>query len=403
MKRATLAALAVTGLASAGAVLLLSNAGDRASLLDSRSRILGLSADAAAAKAIDPAARGLAREAAARDVRIVLPMPVPGTASLSLPARTAPMEQAVISSRTSGLVAERFFDIGDQVNAGDLLLRIEAPEIEQELLRANAAIAQAESRVRLADLEFQRAESLVPKGHVSVQTKDQRYAAKLSAQADLAAARAEAKRLEEIVSFQEVRAPFSGTIVERRVDRGDKVAAAQSQADGYLFRIARMEELRVEVDVPQSEAVKVTAGAPARLAFSEFPGEPFSANVVRAAKFIDRASGTMRIELVMKNSDLRIPAGLNGEAVIEIAESSGAVLIPNNTILARQGRQVVAVVDGEDRVRIKPVRVARDLGDRVIVSSGLQTADRVIVSPNAMLKEGDTVKVHALAVSDAGS
>lgn len=309
----------------------------------------------------------------------------------------------MISSRATGIVTERFVDIGDRVEADAPLLRIEAPEIEQELARASAVVGQIEVRLELADLELERAENLVTKGHVSVQTKDSRYAAKKTAEADLVAAQAEVKRLREILSFQDVRAPFAGTIVERRVERGNKIVATQSPQDGYLFRIARMDELRVEVDVPQSAALKVTAGAPTKVTFLELPRESFDADVSRVSGFIDASSGTMRVELLMKNPELRIPAGLNGEVVLSLREDQRTVLVPNNTVLTRNGRQMVAVVDGEDRVRFTPIIVARDLGTQVAVSSGLAPGDRVIVSPNALLTEGDAVDVEAMATASASS
>jgi multidrug efflux system membrane fusion protein len=383
----TLTGLGLLGCAAAGAFFF---AGDAHRVF------FGQTADAS--QAATPAA-----PAALRTVRITHPVAAPETTSLSLSGRTAPAEHAMVSSRATGIVTERFVDIGDRVEAGAPLLRIEAPEIEQELARASAVVGQIEVRLELADLELERAENLVTKGHVSVQTKDSRYAAKKTAEADLVAAQAEVKRLREILSFQDVRAPFAGTIVERRVERGNKIVATQSQQDGYLFRIARMDELRVEVDVPQSAALKVTAGAPTKVTFLELPRESFDADVSRVSGFIDALSGTMRVELLMKNPELRIPAGLNGEVVLSLREDQGTVLVPNNTVLTRNGRQMVAVVDGEDRVRFTPIIVARDLGTQVAVSSGLAPGDRVIVSPNALLTEGDAVDVEAMATASASS
>jgi len=398
MRLKTLAVSGLALLALAGGAATLTGKVSRADLADAGSWVLGLTAGAYPAGAKKPDG-----DKAARAVRVVLPTVAPLTTTLTLSGRTAPAEQAMISSRASGIVSERLVDIGDRVEAGALLARIEAPEIAQELLRARAAVGQIEARLTLATLDLERAESLVAKGHVSMQTKDERYAAKLTADADLNAARAEVKRLENIVSFQDVRAPFAGTIVERAVERGNKVVANQAQQEGYLFRIARMTELRIEIDVPQSQALKVSRGAPAKVTFSELPRETFSANVARTAGLIEQSSGTMRIELLMKNPELRIPAGLNGEVVIEIREDGHTVLVPNNTILTRNGRQVVAVVDGDNRVRIKPIVVARDLGERVAVSSGLDSGDRVIVSPNALLKEGDLVEIHSVKDPNASS
>jgi len=330
-----------------------------------------------------------------RSVRVVRPEPASETSTLTLSARTAPAEQAYILSRVSGVVAERRVDIGDRVEAGDVLLRIEAPDVDQELMRARAAIGQIEARLNLAKLEFERAEVLAPKGHVSIQIRDERYAAKLTAEADLAAARAEVKRLEEIQSFQTVRAPFAGTIIARQVERGNKVTANQTQSEGYLLRIGRLDELRLEIDVPQSSALKVGAGTRARVAFAELPEETFTASVGRASGLIDPSSGTMRVEFLMPNPERRIPAGLIGQVKIDVSGGKGSVLVPTNTVVTRAGRQAVIVVDNQGVVRVKPIVVDRDLGERVVVTSGLNTGDRVVISPNALLREGDKVEIQA--------
>lgn len=326
-----------------------------------------------------------------RTVRVVTPEAVPGQAILTLSGRSAPAEEALISSRASGIVSERRVDIGDRVKAGEVLMIIEAPEIEQELRRSRATADQVRARLVLAEATLQRGESLVDKGHVSVQTIDERRASKLAAEADLAAALAEVKRLEEVQSFQTVRAPFEGTVIARHVERGDKVSGDATQPGGYLLRIARLDELRVQIDIPQSSALVVKRGAAAKVSFAEMPGA-LSARIVRVSGQIDQTSSTMRAELLMPNPDNRIPAGMNGQVMIEVEQDGHAVTVPTNTLMTRGGRQMVAVVDGESRVQLRPVLVTRDLGERVIISSGLTVDDRVIISPNALLRPNDPVR-----------
>jgi len=339
---------------------------------------------------------------APRTVRVIAPEAVPGSTTLTLSGRTAPAEQALLSSRASGIVSDRRVDIGDQVKAGDILVTIEAPEVEQELRRARATIDQVRARLTLADVNLQRGENLVDKGHVSVQTVDERRATKLTAEADLAAALAEVKRLEEVQSFQTIRAPFDGTIVARHVERGDKVSGDATQEGGYLLRIARLNELRVEIDVPQSHALLVKAGASGRVVFAEMP-EPLTARVVRVSGQIDQTSSTMRAELLMANPENRIPAGMNGQVMIEVDEGGAAVMVPTNALMTRSGRQMVAIVDADNRVQFRPVVLARDLGERVVVASGLTVHDHVIVSPNALLRAGDEVQPVGSALRSASA
>jgi RND family efflux transporter MFP subunit len=173
-----------------------------------------------------------ARGGARRDFRIALPLSrrssrvrsetQAGSGTGKRPRRTAPAEQALLSSRASGIVAERRVDIGDQVKAGNVLVTIDAPEVEQELRRARASFDRAKARLALAEVNLARSEDLVGKGHTSVQTVDERRATKLTAEADVAAALAEVQRLEEVRSFQTIRAPFDGTIVARASNAGTR-------------------------------------------------------------------------------------------------------------------------------------------------------------------------------------
>lgn len=336
-------------------------------------------------------------------VRIVLPQAVYGQSTLTLSGRTAAAEEAQLASRASGIVSERRVDIGDQVKAGDILVAIDAPEVEQELRRARAAADQVRARLALAKLSLRRGESLIDKGNISEQTLDERRATKLAADADLAAAIAEAKRLEEVQSFQTIRAPFDGTIVSRNVDRGDKVIGDSSQNSRYLLRIARLNELRVEVDVPQSYSLLVKPGASAKVIFSEVT-KAFRARFVRVSGQVDQTSGTMRAELLLPNPGNLIPSGMNGQVVIDVDETGGSVLVPTNTLMTRNGHQAVATVSN-GRFQIRAVNVERDLGDKVVVSSGLQVDDQVVISPNALLQPGEEVQVidsspQALSVAE---
>lgn len=349
----------------------------------------------ASAQGQSPAARSTTPPAPQlrRAARVVFPEPVGSGTTIVLSGRTAPLEQATLTSRATGFVSERRVDIGDKVKSGDVLLTIDAPDVAQELARSKAAIEQVKARQTLAKVNLERAEALVTKGHVSEQIRDERLANAQTAAADLAAAEAEVRRLEQIISFQTVRAPFDGTIISRNVERGDRVTVSDSQSSMGLLRIARLDELRIEVDVPQSSALKVQTGNQAVVTFAEIPNSKFEARVARTSGAIDAASSTMRIELIMKNPEQRIPAGLNGQVALQFAPRVDVVTVPTNTLVVRDGQQRVAVATGEDTVVFRAVSVGRDLGTRVEIVSGLSAQDRVILSPNALLREGDKIDV----------
>jgi membrane fusion protein, multidrug efflux system len=345
------------------------------------------------AQALTRAPDAAAVKPAPRKVRVVSPKAGGDRFGLTLPGRTAPIEQARLSARAAGVVSDRRGEIGDQVKAGDVLVVIDAPEVRQQLDRANAAVAQTKARLALAELSLDRADELVPKRILTEQTRDERRANMQTAKADLDAANAEVRRLQEIEKFQTIRAPFDGTIISRQVERGDRVSGDSGGAAAFFYNIARLDQLRIEIDVPQSMALKVKAGTPARMTFAEIPGRLFDAKVIRTTQLIETASSTMRAELVMSNPDLELPAGLNGQVVLDVERESACVLVPGNALVVQQGGQFVAIVDEADKISFRAVRLGRDLGTEVEICSGLATSDRVILSPNALLKPGDTVEI----------
>ena len=331
--------------------------------------------------------------AAIRTVRVAAPKAAASRFGLTLSGRTAPIEQARLSGRATGVVSERRGEIGDRVKAGDVLVVIDAPEIRQQLDRARAAVEQVKARLLLAELTLDRAQELVPKKFLPEQARDDRAANVAIAKADLAAAEAEVRRLEEVQGFQTIRSPFDGVIIERQVERGDRVTGDFGATGTFFYNVARLEQLRIEIDVPQSFALKVTPGTPAKFTFAEIPDRQFDAQVVRTSRSIDQTSGTMRAELVMANSDFSLPAGLSGQVILDVERDTPCVLVPGNALVVRQGEQFAAVVGADEKIAFRKVRVGRDLGAEAEVCAGLTLDDRVVLSPNALLKPGDRVEV----------
>lgn len=325
--------------------------------------------------------------ASAADLQLVKPEPAPPAEPLRLPARTAPAEQAFIYSRATGTLAERRVDLGDSVQAGDILAVVAAPEVLRAAERAEAAVAQAAARAELARANLRRTRTLNEKAVLSGAEADVGEANAKTAEADLIAAQAEATRLRDLVSFQQIRAPFAGIVANRQFDRGDFIPGDSAANGRWLFHLMRVNELRVLLDVPPATALALKAGQSATVEFTEMPGKKFPATVARSAGLIDAASGTMRIELTLPNADRAIPAGLNGVAMIAPAAGAPRLLVPVNALVNRAGRQHVALVR-EGKIAFVPVQTGRNLGVRVEILGGIGADAAVILNPNALLQEG---------------
>jgi RND family efflux transporter MFP subunit len=339
-------------------------------------------------------ATAAAQEAAT--VRTVVPAPATAARSFDLPGRTEPVEQARVFSRATGVVKERPVDIGDRVKEGDTLAVIDIPEIDQELEAAKASVDQAAARAEIARSTATRATGLLNSKAVSKEEAEQQQASAAELEAAVRAAKAEVARLEELQKFAVVKAPFQATIAARRIDRGDFVRGDSAAITEWMFHLVRLNQLRFAVGATPDVALRLSAETEATVIFAELPGRSFPAKVSRSSNLFDTATGTMRVELLLENPDFTLPAGLTGTATFSLPPAPGTFLLPNNTLVLREGKSQVAVVE-EGKMKLIDVLPGRNLGPQMeITSAALKPDSQVIVSPNAMLRPGDPVTASPL-------
>jgi RND family efflux transporter MFP subunit len=287
-------------------------------------------------------------------------------------------------------------DIGDRVKEGDTLAVIDTPEIDRELEAARAAVDQAVAKAEIARSTAKRSAGLAEAKAVSQELSEQREASAAELEAAVRMAKAEVGRLEELQKFATVRAPFRGTVLARRIDRGDFVRGDSATTAEWAFHLARINELRFAVAATPDVALRLKPDTEALLRFPELPGRQFPAKVSRSSNAFDTASGTMRVELILDNADFTLPAGLTGTAAFRLAPAPGTYLLPNNTLLLREGKSLVAVVD-QGKIKFIDVLPGRNLGPNMeMTSAALVPESQVIVSLNAMLKEGEAVNASPL-------
>jgi RND family efflux transporter MFP subunit len=330
------------------------------------------------------------RELAVQTVSIVLPERGEAAAGLTLPAEIRPFLDAPIYARSSGYLTNWYVDIGGQVKAGDVLAEIDAPELRQELMRSRAELAQAEAALALAKTTADRWAELLKTASVSEQEGAEKRADLELKSANVAAARANVKRLEELQSFSHVKAPFSGTITARGTDIGQLVSSGSGKE---LFHLAQTEVLRVYVRVPQGAARAVVPGQLAELTIPELPGRVFPAKVVRTSGAMSTDSRTLLTELQVDNAHHEILAGTYAQVRFADANLQAAVTLPSNTLLFRSEGPQVGVVRENGKVELHNVTLGRDFGSRVEILDGVKPADRVILNPADSLVSGVNVRV----------
>ncbi len=336
---------------------------------------------------------GVFQAGALPEVQVARPQKQSETISVTLPGRTEAWESARIFTRATGIVAERRFDIGDAVREGEVLAIVAVPELDRALAVAAASAEASRVRATNAQALAERAKQLLGANAISAEEADQRMNEALAQQAAATAAAAEVERLREVRGFATVRAPFSGIVVARNFERGDRVRGDSATSEGWLYQIARMDTLRFVVHAGPDVALRLDQDQAGEVQFGEFPNRRWSATVSRLSRSFDPTSGTMRVELTLPNGAGELPAGLTGTVRFPLSSPEGAWLVPGNCIQLARGQARLALAES-GKLRFVDVRVGRNLGAQVeVFSPELQTNSAVILNPNAMLREGDAVEV----------
>lgn len=331
-------------------------------------------------------------ESAARQaVTVARPAPAPKLRDLVLPADVQALLETPIYARTNGYLKRWYTGMGTTVKAGQLLADIDTPEVDQELLQAEAAAAQAEANLDLARKTDVRWQALL-KTHAVAQQEADQYRSQLHArEADVRAARANVQRLRALQGFKQVRAPFDGIVTARTVDVGALIASGNSQP---LFRVAQAHTLRVYVQVPQSASTGIRAGLDASLEIPEFPGRRFPGKVTSTAGAIDPATRTLNTEVQVPNPGGELLPGTFGRIRFQLESKANILTIPATALIFRgQGAQV-AIVNRESKVMLRPVKLGRDLGTSLEVVDGIGADDRVVLNPSDSLDGGELVEVR---------
>ncbi|MCJ2050544.1 efflux RND transporter periplasmic adaptor subunit, partial [Methylobacterium sp. J-070] len=335
---------------------------------------------------------------------------------------TQAFDTASLYPRATGYIVERRVDIGTHVRKGDLLFRISAPDLDQQLvqaqaqvlqlqaalIQAHAMVDQAEANRHLADVTNRRTSTLAGSGAETRQNADTSQAGVLAqtanldavkaavkvAQANIAAQEAQVARLKVLTGFEEIRAPFDGVVTTRNNDVGDAVTA-DTNTGMPLLTLARDDVLRMAVNVPLYAAEGVRDGLDARIEVAQIPGKVFPGKVARSSTTLLSAARTLVTQVDIPNPDGVLRAGLYITITLEIPRASPAVTVPSDALIFDQHGTRVAVVeadaDGRTVARMRPVTIFRQTATALELRAGLTGDERVVVGPPASLRDGDRV------------
>jgi len=399
-------------------------------------------------------------------VQVVLPEVTTLNRITTQPVTVVPYHQANIDAKVSGYLTELNVDIGDVVEADDVLAVLDVPEMLDELTQqqaviarlhaeekqataavtlaeanvkaAQAALAQAKSEIQQANAdlkaqqaEFRRIEELVGRRSVEARMEDEArqrlesaQAAKASAQASvtssqasiavaeaqLEAAKAEVDRakaetavaerqmekMQTLMNYASLRAPFDGVVTARTVDLGDLVSNSQT-SNGHrlaLFTISQLDRVRVQVAIPEDDSPWATVGDVATVRLSALRGQAIEGTISRITKSLDASTRTMLAEIDIDNPEARLLPGMYGEATIVLDEQAEALVLPASAVrFDAEGKPHVYTVNESGTATVVDVTTGVDDGHQIEITSGLSAEATVIDGMLDRLADGQKVQV----------
>ncbi len=284
------------------------------------------------------------------------------------------VNQATLSAQTSGRIAEVYYDVDDQVEAGAPIVRFTDVEQQSSLRAAQATLREAQARETEAEQELRRAEELYEARTVSKRALEQAQAAKAATSARVSASRSAVRAAQQQADYTLVRAPYSGIVTQRHVEAGESVSVGQPLMSGIS-----LEQLRVSVDLPQQVAAQFRSSRIAAVITAEGRVQPVGLTIF---PFADPGTNTFTARLELPEGQFGLYPGMFVKVAFVVGEAR-RLLIPTVALVRRSEVTGAYVVSDGNTIRFRQLRVGNVYGDKTEVLAGLSDQERVALDPVA--------------------
>lgn len=331
-----------------------------------------------------------------------------GDDTLVLSGELKPFLHTEIFSRINGLVNQRYVQLGQHVQKGQLLATIDTPDLDAETASAKSALISAEKHLmetryqyNYAKQTYERYKKSSINGAISRQEIDTKYndfktseMNFLSAKADVEKAKADVHRLTSLQQYKRVLAPFSGVISKYNIDAGANVVAGGSTTSTSLFEIQQIDKFRATVFVPQNYVRFISNGQAVDVYIPENPAQKIRGYISQISGKLDSVSRSMEVALIVPNDNKSgLYSGLYIKTNINI-QNKQKIMTINPTCLTTLTTpdQYVIEVRPDSTIHYIKVKQGRDLGDKIEILEGLNGNEKLITNITDDLKEGQKVK-----------
>ena len=353
-------------------------------------------------------------------------------APLTLAGAFKPFQDVDVHAKVAGYIKKIYVDVGSRVTEGQTLAVLEVPELAAELAGADAAVRRSKQEILRSKGDVERAKSahvathamyerlqqaaqqkagLVAQQEVdNAQAKDLEGEAQVSsaeaalnaAQQALEVAEANAKQYVALSEYTRIVAPFTGVVTIRYADTGSLIAAgtASSTQSTPVVRIAQISVLRLVLPIPESIAGEIRLGDPVKVHVQAL-NQDIVGKVSRFAQSLDVQTRTMETEIDFENSNGKLLPGMYTETVLQLSDRKDVLVVPMEAVTQNAGEARILVVNGQNIVEERKVKLGTQGKSTVEVLSGLTDGERIIVGNQSQFQSGEKVIPKEIKLLDA--
>jgi len=317
-----------------------------------------------------------------------------------------------IRARVGGYIEQIAFRDGAFVKKGDLLFLIDPRPYQAALTQSEGRLADARSQLQLADIELVRAKRLISSGAIATSILDQRTQEQQAAQAAVMSATGALARAKLDLSFTEIRAPMSGRISRKLVSQGNLIAGGDASAT-LLTTIVSIDPIDIYFDIDEETYLRYgrlvadgkresadNLGSEVRISLPGETGAPRLGKLDFIENRLDRSTGTLRGRARVANNEHSLNPGQFGRVELISEAPHQALLVPDSALSSDATRRVLNIVDTQDTVHVRPVKLGRLFGKLREVTEGLEAGDRVIVAGLQRAQAGEKVAVQLKPIDE---
>jgi membrane fusion protein (multidrug efflux system) len=324
-----------------------------------------------------------------------------------LAGRTRASQSAEVRPQVSGILQKRLFTEGATVKAGQPLYQIDARTLEATVKSAEAALAKTRASAQTARTNAERNAELVKIDAISRQVFDESQAQVAQSAADVAVAQAALENARINLQYSRITAPIGGQIDLSAVLPGSLVTANQTQA---LTTISQLDPILVDITQSSAELLELrrqwqagtfgkveAGGAPVRLALEDGSAYPHAGKLQFTGATVGQSTGAITLRAVFPNPDRLLMPGMYVRARLATGEASEAIVVPQQAVQRDPaGKPSVQLVNADNKIEKRPIRLGQALGARWLVLEGLKAGDRVMVDGFQKARVGQTVTPVAM-------